>query len=73
MAFEIVLRIDLLYMLVTFRRKFASGSQLQTMLHSRSADIIELMLKEDGKPFDPYKYITLLIYNTMASMVFGKQ
>ena len=53
-------------------RKFATGVKLEQMLHTGSADIIDLILKEDGKPFDALKYTTLLVYNTIGKMVFSK-
>ena len=45
---------------------------MEEMMHSASADVIELMLKVDGKPFNPLMYTTLLIYNTIGTMAFSR-
>ena len=53
-------------------RKFASGKQLESLVHRSFTDTCNLIDKENGQPFDPFPKVTLMVYNILASMAFGK-
>ena len=56
-----------------FNRKFATGKPLESLVHGTFADVMcPAIDKEGGQPFDPYPKLTLLIYNLLSPMAFGK-
>ena len=56
-----------------FNRKFATSKPLESLVHGTFADVMcPAIDKEGGKPFDPYPKLTLLIYNLLSPMAFGK-
>ena len=54
------------------RRKFATGKPLESLVHKCFTEMCTLIDKENGQPFDPLPRLTLLMYNILASMTFGK-
>ena len=53
-------------------RKFATGKPLESLLHRCFTDMTHCISKENGYPFDPLPKSTLMVYNIIASMAFGK-
>eukprot|EP00057_Strongylocentrotus_purpuratus_P018739 XP_011673213.1 PREDICTED: steroid 17-alpha-hydroxylase/17,20 lyase [Strongylocentrotus purpuratus] len=54
-------------------RQFASGKRLENLLHGSIAKMEGYLSKmDDSEPVDPKLVITLLLYNVMSTMCFGK-
>lgn len=57
--------------LCTDYRKFATGEKLELLVHNAIDNIAEV-LKKEKKPFNPMKSMSLLVYNIISAMTFGK-
>lgn len=53
-------------------RKYASGQHLEKLVHF-SMDKVTEVLKKQKEPFDPLDTLSLLAYNIICSMCFGKR
>ncbi|XP_071504571.1 steroid 17-alpha-hydroxylase/17,20 lyase-like [Diadema antillarum] len=53
-------------------RQFATGERLETMLHAAFGKLESFLVDRESQPVDPKLMITLLLYNVMSTMCFGK-
>ena len=53
-------------------RKFISGPELERRV-IEAVDNLTEVLKMKKEPFEPQEYTTLLIYNMLANVIFGKR
>ncbi|CAG2252785.1 CYP17A [Mytilus edulis] len=52
-------------------RQYLAGNRLEDVLHASMKKCLPLMAKENG-PFNPAKYIDLMVYNIMTAVCFGE-
>ena len=57
---------------IILHRKFATGKPLESQVHRCFTDATLSIDKENGQPFNPLSKVTLMVYNIIASMAFGK-
>ncbi|XP_063431258.1 steroid 17-alpha-hydroxylase/17,20 lyase-like isoform X2 [Mytilus trossulus] len=52
-------------------RQYLAGNRLEDVMHSSMKKCLPLMAKENG-PFNPEKYIDLMVFNIMTAVCFGE-
>ena len=60
-----------LYHFVIYR-KLATGKPLEGIIQRSFLEANAMIEKENGKPFNIVPVVSLMVYNVVASMVFGK-
>ncbi len=53
-------------------RKFASGKHLDELVHSSLDKVVEYLHKQN-EAFDPLDILSLMVYNIIVVMLFGKR